>query len=77
MNKLFTLRYLILILILAAGTSKSIGQISITNSGVAVTQNFDAMLGTSSTASLTTNQSVADNAGGTTWSVPTGPQQPN
>jgi hypothetical protein len=47
---------------------KSIGQISITTPGTPVSQNFDAMLGTSATAILTTNQwRVADNAGGTTW----------
>ena len=44
------------------------GQISITSSGTPFTQNFDAMLGTSATATLTTNQwRAADNAGGTTW----------
>ncbi|WP_162126240.1 YDG domain-containing protein [Flavobacterium phycosphaerae] len=49
-------------------SGKGYGQISVTTSGVAVTQNFDSMLGTSATAALTTNQwRAGDTASPLTW----------
>lgn len=49
--------------------SRVSAQISLSQKGVPVTETFDAMLGTSATATLTADQwRAADNLGGTTWS---------
>lgn len=60
-----------LLFILAFGmTYLGWGQISITSMGTPVTQNFDAMLGTSATAALTTNQwRAASNIVAATWTA--------
>ncbi|HEV7782618.1 MAG TPA: hypothetical protein VGO58_15190, partial [Chitinophagaceae bacterium] len=58
--------YILLMMIFAV--SGVWGQINITSTGTPFTENFDAMLGTSATATLTANQwRAASNTGGTTW----------